>query len=78
MRFHGVENLVVRDLHIRNQRTYAALVSNFRQVHMENVVIELPDKMYAQNQDGLHFLGPGQFLTLREIPAAVREMILSR
>ena len=67
MRFHGVENLVVRDLHIRNQRTYAALVSNFRQVHMENVVIELPDKMYAQNQDGLHFLGPGQFLTLRDI-----------
>ena len=67
LRFHGVENLVVRDLHIRNQRTYAALVSNFRQVHMENVVIELPDKLYAQNQDGLHFLGPGQFLTLRDI-----------
>lgn len=67
LRFHGVENLVVRDVHIRNQRTYAALMSNFRQVHMENIVIELPDKMYAQNQDGLHFLGPGQYLTLRDI-----------
>lgn len=67
LRFHGVENLVVRDVHIRNQRTFAALISNFRQVHMENIVIELPDKLHAQNQDGLHFWGPGQFLTLRDI-----------
>ncbi len=71
LRFHGVENLVVRDLHIRNQRTFACLISNFQQVYMENIVIELPDKMYAQNQDGLHFWGPGRFLTLRSISGCV-------
>ena len=71
LRFHGIENLVVRDLHIRNQRTFATLISNFRQVHMENIMIELPDKMYAQNQDGLHFWGPGRFLTLRDISGRV-------
>ena len=71
LRFHGVENFVARDLHIRNQRTFAALISNFRQVHMENISIELPDKMFAQNQDGLHFWGPGQFLTLRDITGRV-------
>ncbi len=67
MRFTGVEHVVMRDVTIRNQRTFAMLMTNWRHVLIENMHIELPDNMYAQNQDGLHFWGPGEFLTIRDI-----------
>lgn len=66
-RFTGVENLLIRDIFTRNQRTYTMCTANFRYVTIENVTLELPDKYAAQNQDGLHFWGPGRFLTLRDI-----------
>lgn len=65
--FYGVENVLLRDVTIRNQRTFALLMANWRRVCMENIYIDLPDRMHAENQDGLHFWGPGQFLTLRNI-----------
>lgn len=65
--FYGVENLTVRDLTIRNQRTFAMLLANWQRVVMENISIDLPDRMPNENQDGLHFWGPGRFLTLRNI-----------
>jgi hypothetical protein len=34
---------------------------------MENIFIDLPDHADAQNQDGLHFWGPGQFLSMKNI-----------
>jgi len=71
MQFTGVENLLLRDVTIRNQRTWAMHVSNWKQVVMENIIIDLPEKMHGQNQDGLHFWGPGQFLTLRNISGDV-------
>lgn len=67
LRMIGVENLLMRDLTIRNQRTYAMLTCNFFNVVMENIFLDLPEKMHAQNQDGLHFHGPGQFLVMRNI-----------
>lgn len=67
MLFVGVENLIIRDLSIRDQRTYAALFKNWSQVTIENVVVELPNKMHGQNQDGFHFFGPGRFLNMRNV-----------
>lgn len=67
MEFYGVEHLTMRDVTIRNQRTFAMLVANWYRVTMEDITIELPDNMYAQNQDGIHFWGPGQFLSMRNI-----------
>lgn len=67
LEFYGVENLNIRDITIRNQRAWAMVVANWKHVTMENIHIDLPDRMHAQNQDGLHFWGPGQFLTLRNI-----------
>lgn len=67
MEFYGVENFTMRDVTIRNQRTYAMLMGNWFRVNIESVSIDLPDHMNGQNQDGLHFWGPGQFLTLRNI-----------
>ncbi len=67
MEFYGVEYLTMRDVTIRNQRTFAMLVANWYRVTMENITIELPDNMYAQNQDGIHFWGPGQFLSIMNI-----------
>ncbi|MEN6584415.1 MAG: glycosyl hydrolase family 28 protein [Armatimonadota bacterium] len=67
MEFYGVEHLTMRDVTIRNQRTFAMLVANWYRVTMENITIELPDNMFGQNQDGIHFWGPGQFLNMRNI-----------
>ena len=67
MEFYGVEHLTMRDVTVRNQRTYAMLIANWYRVTMENITIELPNNMYAQNQDGIHFLGPGRFLSMRNI-----------
>ncbi len=65
--FYGVENVSMRDMTVMNQRTYVMLMANFKFVNIENVNVVLDDYMSANNQDGLHFWGPGQFLTLRNI-----------
>ncbi|MHB0998558.1 MAG: glycosyl hydrolase family 28 protein [Armatimonadota bacterium] len=65
--FYGVEHLTMKDLTVRNQRTYAMHIINWFKVTMENITIELPNNMYAQNQDGIHFMGPGQFLSMKNI-----------
>jgi hypothetical protein len=67
MEFYGVENFTMRDVTIRNQRTFAMLMGNWFRVTMENIFIDLPDHADAQNQDGLHFWGPGQFLSMKNI-----------
>ncbi|MBR4748020.1 MAG: hypothetical protein IK083_00410 [Abditibacteriota bacterium] len=65
--FYGVENVTMRDMTVMNQRTYVMLMANFRFVTIENVNVVLRDYMSANNQDGFHFWGPGQFLTLRNL-----------
>ena len=67
MEFIGIENLTVRDLVVRDQRTYAFTVGNFRHVYIENVFFELVNEILFGNQDGFHFWGPGQFLTVRNV-----------
>lgn len=67
LEFYGVENLNIRDITIRNQRTFAMLCANWKNVKIENVLIDLPDRMHGENQDGLHFWGPGQFLCMHHI-----------
>jgi hypothetical protein len=65
--FYGVENFIMRDITIRNQRTFALLMGNWFRVTMENIFIDLPDHFDSSNQDGLHFWGPGQFLSMKNI-----------
>ena len=69
--FYGVENLTLRDLTIRNQRTFAFMAANWKHINIENVWIALPDRMANQNQDGFHFWGPGQFLNIRNVGGQV-------
>ena len=64
--FYGVENLLMRDMTILDFRTFCVTVGNFRRVTLERVWVDLPNRMHAQNQDGFHFWGPGQFLTVRD------------
>lgn len=71
LEFYGVENLTVRDLNLRNFRTFGITVCCFRHVLLENIWLDLPDRMQAQNQDGFHFWGPGQFLTIRNVGGRV-------
>ncbi len=65
--FFGVENLLVRDVTVRDQRTFAFLITNWRKVTMENIRLELPGFIHSGNQDGIHLQGPGRFLVLRNI-----------
>ncbi|MBS7262417.1 MAG: hypothetical protein KIG36_02285 [Eubacteriales bacterium] len=65
--FYGVEFLTMRDLVIADFRTFSTTIGNFRNVLIENVWLTLPHKMHWQNQDGFHFWGPGQFLTVRNV-----------
>jgi hypothetical protein len=65
--FFGVENLLVRDVTVRDQRTFAFLITNWLKVTMENIRLELPGYIPSGNQDGIHVQGPGRFLVLRNI-----------
>jgi hypothetical protein len=65
--FYGVEHVLMRDVTIANQRTFALLMANWKHVTMENIHIDRRERPVGQNQDGLHFFGPGRFLTLRNI-----------
>jgi len=67
MEFYGVENVLMRDVTIANQRTFALLMANWKHVVMENIHIDRRERADYQNQDGLHFWGPGRFLTIRDI-----------
>lgn len=67
MEFFGVEQVLFRDVTIANQRTFALLMANWKNVTMENIHIDRRERMDGENQDGLHFWGPGRFLTLRNI-----------
>jgi hypothetical protein len=65
--FFGVENLLVRDVTVRDQRTFAFLITNWLRVTLEDIRLELPGFIHAGNQDGIHVQGPGRFLILRNI-----------
>lgn len=67
MEFVGIENLVVGDITIRDQRTFAFVGGNFRRMYIENVFIELENEIMCGNQDGFHFWGPGQYLTVKNV-----------
>lgn len=74
--FYGVENLLVRDIYIRDFRTYAFTVGCFRHVTIENVWLELEHHMNG-NQDGFHFWGPGQYLTVKNSGGKVSDDIIN-
>ena len=67
MEFYGVAHVGMRDVTIANQRTWAMVMANWKYVAMDDIHIDRRERADAQNQDGLHFLGPGRFLTLRNI-----------
>ncbi len=70
LEFYGVENLLVRDVIVRDFRTFALTVGGFRNVLCENVWFDLPNRLHG-NQDGFHFWGPGRFLTVRNVGGRV-------
>ena len=77
MEFYGIENLNVRELTVRDQRTFAFTVGNFRHVNVENTFIELVNEIPYGNQDGFHFWGPGQFLNVLHSGGKVGDDIIN-
>ena len=65
--FYGVENLTMKDVTIANQRTFGFNICNWKNVTLENIHIDRRERPDAENQDGLHFFGPGQHLVMRNI-----------
>ena len=75
--FYGVENVLLRDIVVVDFRTYAFMTANFLRMTIEKVWLELPNRMQAQNQDGFHFWGPGQFLTVRDCGGKVGDDVMN-
>ena len=65
--FYGIKNLLIKDVTLMNQHAYATFFSNWNNVTIQNVHIDLRDHMDGEIQDGLHFHGPGRFLTIRDV-----------
>ncbi len=71
LEFYGVQNFLMRDVTIQDFRTFAVMIGGFRNVTIEDVWLDLPNHMDAQNQDGFHFWGPGEYLTVRNVGGRV-------
>ncbi len=71
LEFYGIEYLTVQEVTLRDFRTFSTTIGGFRNVTIENVWLDLPNRMHAQNQDGFHFWGPGQFLTVKNVGGQV-------
>jgi len=67
MEFYGVENFRLSGVTFKNQRTYTFTMGNFKNVIIENSSIDMAEHVHPSNQDGYHFFGPGQFLTMKNI-----------
>lgn len=76
LEFYGVENLFIRDVTIRDFRTYAVMVGCFKCVNIENVWLDLPYGTKG-NQDGFHFWGPGQFLNILHCGGKVGDDVIN-
>lgn len=75
--FYGVEHLLVRDVCILDFRTFALTVGCFKNVTLENVWLELDNYIESGNQDGFHFWGPGQYLTIKNCGGTVGDDIVN-
>jgi hypothetical protein len=63
-RFHGVDNLIVRDVILYKPATYALAASNVTHVLYENIIVDVgPDPLI--NNDGLHIDGNSQYGVIR-------------
>jgi hypothetical protein len=63
-RFHGVDNLIVRDAILYKPATYALAASNVTNVLYENIIVDVgPNPLI--NNDGLHIDGKSQYGVIR-------------
>lgn len=65
--FFGIENLILRDIIFQDQRSYTLTLGNFKNALIENCAIEMITQVWPCNQDGFHFFGPGQLLTMKNV-----------
>lgn len=63
-KFFGVEDFTMDSVTIIDQKTYACIMGNWKNVVMNNINIPLPHEVPGTNQDGLHFHSPGEFLKI--------------
>ena len=70
----GVEQVTFRDVTIRSAATFALLMTNWERAVFENIDLENYTKEPKLiNQDGLHFSGPGRFLSMRNIRGVTQD-----
>ena len=74
---HGVEQVVVRDISITNSRTFAVYLTNWRRIVFENIYINLDHIPTRSNQDGIHVMGPGEFLSIRNVQGRAWDDIIA-
>ena len=76
LEFYGVGNMLIRDITIAEFRTFAFTAGCFYHLTLENVWLDMKYHMNG-NQDGFHFWGPGQYLTVRNCGGCVSDDIMN-
>jgi len=76
LEFYGVEQMLIRDVILRDFRTFGLLVGCFKNLTLDNVWLDLPYGTRG-NQDGFHFWGPGQFLNVLNCGGKVGDDIIN-
>lgn len=75
LRFMGVRGLTLRGLTIYDASTFAFHAANWERVVCEDIFIDNHDGTY--NHDGLHFIGPGRYASVRNLVAFVDDDALA-
>ena len=64
---HGVEQVLFRDVSITNARAHALYLTNWRNVVLENICINADQNPTELSRDGIHLMGPGEFMSIRNV-----------
>jgi len=64
MRFFGVDGFRMEHVTIENQRRYALMMGNWKNVIFDDIHMPLTKLIPETNQDGLHFHAPGENLRI--------------
>ena len=76
LEFYGVEQMLIRDVTLRDFRTFGLLVGCFKNLTVDHVWLDLPYGTRG-NQDGFHFWGPGRFLNVLNCGGMVGDDIIN-
>lgn len=75
IRFHGVKNLTIRGLTIRNPVTFGLQLGNLRQFTIEDITFDY--NLKRTNMDGVHIHGPARWGRITNLKGATNDDLVA-